>query len=181
MAKLAEVATHLDLSLARVSQLKSAGILPDAKRGKHDLDTVRVAYIRHLRENAAGRAAAYGTLDLTAERARLARAQALKAERANKIAEGDYLETQAVHRMATTTLLIVRSHLLGIPPKLASYLVGIETPAKAQEIVKTEIYAVLDQMAATDLANYDHSNEFATKSIADLLYGDEETDERDAS
>ena len=72
MAKLAEVATHLDLSLARVSQLKSAGILPDAKRGKHDLDTVRVAYIRHLRENAAGRSPAYGTLDLTAARARLA-------------------------------------------------------------------------------------------------------------
>ena len=176
MAKLAEVATHLDLSLARVSQLKSAGILPDAKRGKHDLDTVRVAYIRHLRENAAGRSAAYGKLDLTAERARLARAQALKAERANKIAEGDYLRMETVHRMATTTILIVRSKLLGIPPKPAPYLAPAMTPADAQGILKTEIYAALDEMAATDLAKYDHSNEFATRSIADLLYGDQETE-----
>ena len=180
MARLAEVATHLDLSLARVSQLKSAGILPDAKRGKHDLDTVRVAYIRHLRENAAGRAAAYGTLDLTAERARLAHAQAAKAERENKIAEGDYLETQAVHRMATTTLLIVRSRLLGIPPKLAPLMAPEMTPGEAQEILRKAIYATLDELAATDLAKYDHSNEFATRSIADLLYGDQETDERTA-
>ncbi len=151
MAKLAEVATHLDLSLARVSQLKSAGILPDAKRGKHDLDTVRVAYIRHLRENAAGRAAAYGTLDLTAERARLARAQAEKCERENAVAEGEFLPRGEIHTAMTATFMRVRSKLLAMPSKLAPYLVGIETPDTAQAIVKTEIYLALDELAATKI------------------------------
>ena len=78
--------------------------------------------------------------------------------------------------MNITSLLIVRSKLLAIPPKLATYLVRIETPAEAQEILRKAIYATLDELAATDLAKYDHSNEFATRSIADLLYGDQETE-----
>ena len=83
MATLADIADHLDLSVRSVSGLKRSGILPDAGRGANDLTVCRKAYIGHLRETAAGRSAAYGTLDLTAERARLASAQALKAEREN--------------------------------------------------------------------------------------------------
>ena len=154
-----------------------AGILPDAKRCKHDLDTVRVAYIRHLRESAAGRSAEYGTLDLTAERVRLARAQAAKCERQNKIADGLYLEVASFHRMATAAFLIVRGRLLGIPPKLAPLWSAAKTPAEAQEILRKEIYATLDEMAATDFAKYDHSNEFANTTIAVLLHGDQETTE----
>ena len=175
MAKLSDLADHLGLSVARISQLKSAGILPDAPRGKHDLDACRAAYLAHLREVAAGRGSKDGAGDLVAERARLARAQAEKVERENAVAEGEFIRAAAFHRMATTSILIVRAKLLAIPPKLATYLVRIETPAEAQEILRKAIYATLDELAATDLAKYDHSNEFATRSIADLLYGEQES------
>ena len=114
-------------------------------------------------------------LDLAAERARLAAAQAAHMERKNAIQDGEFLETRAVHIMATTTLLIVRAKLLAIPPRLAPLVAPDMTPAAAQKILQKEIYATLDEMAATNLADYDHSNEFATRSIADLLHGEQET------
>ncbi|MCH8951453.1 MAG: hypothetical protein IID49_04875 [Proteobacteria bacterium] len=158
MAKLAEVATHLDLSLARVSQLKSAGILPDAKRGKHDLDTVRVAYIRHLRATAAGRSAAYGTLDLTAERAALARAQTAKVERENKIADGKFLEVASFHRMVTAAFARVRSKLLALPSKMAPLVAPAMEPAKAQGILRADIHQALDELATPPSGNWDMKN-----------------------
>ena len=103
MAKLAEVATHLDLSVARVSQLKSAGIMPDAPRGKHDLDACRKAYIGHLRAIAGGRGSKDGTVDLVAERALLAREQRKKIERENAVAEGEFLPRGEVHIAVTAS------------------------------------------------------------------------------
>ena len=157
--------------------LVKAGILPKSGRTAYDLDACRVAYIRYIREIAAGRGSKDGTVDLVAERARLTRAQAEKVERENAVADGEFLERQAVHRMVTATFMIVRSHLIAIPPKLAPMVAPEMTPAKAQKILQKVIYATLDEMAATDTAKYDHSNEFATRSIADLLHGEQETTE----
>ena len=178
MATNDEVASHLGISPTRVSELKSAGILPEARRRANDLNTCREVYLEHLREVAAGRMAKDGGgIDLVTERARLARAQAAKCERQNKIADGLYLEVASFHRMATAAFLIVRGRLLGIPPKLAPLWSAAKTPAEAQEILRKEIYATLDEMAATDFAKYDHSNEFANTTIAVLLHGDQETTE----
>jgi phage terminase Nu1 subunit (DNA packaging protein) len=76
-----EIAEHLDLSQQAVSQwLDRLGI---AWR-EVGLDEIRVAYIRELREHAAGRAAA-GDLDLATERAGLAKAQREKIEMQNAV------------------------------------------------------------------------------------------------
>jgi phage terminase Nu1 subunit (DNA packaging protein) len=177
MATNDEVASHLGISPTRVSQLKSAGILPEARRRANNLDSCRVAYLEHLREIAAGRQSRDGGgLDLVEQRARLAAAQALMTERKNTIAEGEFLERRGVHIMATSSFAIVRSRLLGIAPKVAPYLVGIATPAKAQEIVKNEIYDVLDALAATDLADYDHVIELAADKVDADLKTDEGTE-----
>lgn len=79
MATQAEVAEHLDLTDRTVRDLKKRGVFHADGRGQLDLDACRVAYIRHLRERAAGRAsddAEAEGYDLTKERARLAREQA---------------------------------------------------------------------------------------------------------
>ena len=149
MAKLAEVATHLDLSLARVSQLKSAGILPDAKRGKHDLDAVRVAYLRHIREIAAGRGSKDGAVDLVAERARLTKAQAEKAERENAVAEGRFLARDKFHFMVTSAFARVRAKMLALPSRLAPLLAPAMTPAAAQAMLKDAVYQALNELGST--------------------------------
>ena len=157
MATLAEIADHLDLSVRSVSSLKRAGVIAAAGRGAHDLDAVRVSYIQHLREAAAGRSAAYGELDLTAERARLAKAQAAKAERENKIAEGEFLEVAAVHRMVTGSFARVRAKMLALPSKLAP-LVAATTPAKAQELLRADIHMALNELATPPAGQWDMKN-----------------------
>lgn len=68
--KQAEVAAHLDLSDRSVRELESKLNVPT----DYTLRTFRLAYIRHLREVAAGRAGT-SDLDLATERAGLAREQ----------------------------------------------------------------------------------------------------------
>lgn len=60
MATQAEIGTHLDLSDRSVRELLTKGVLPSAPRGEHDLDACRLAYVRHLRAVAAGRALGAG-------------------------------------------------------------------------------------------------------------------------
>jgi len=75
------IADHLDLSQQAVSDLlQRLGI----NWRNSTLDEVRVAYIRHLRDKAAGRSAE-GGLDLAAERAALAKVQRERIEMQNAI------------------------------------------------------------------------------------------------
>ena len=160
MAKLSEIAAHLGLSVTRVSQLMTADILPKAPRGKHDLGACRTGYLEHLREVAAGRGSKDGSgLDLVAERARLAAAQAEKCERENKIADGKFLEVATFHLMVTSAFRRVRSKLLALPSKMAPLMVGAKTPAEAHGILKTEIYAALNELAATRVAGISEDGE----------------------
>ena len=150
MAKLSELAAHLGLSVTRVSQLKSAGVLPDAPRGRHDLDACRTAYLTHLREVAAGRMAKDGGgFDLVTERARLAAAQAEKVERQNAVEKGDLIPAAEFHQMMTSAFVRVRAKLLALPSRLTPVL-AIETKAAVVEaVLKAEIYAALNELAAT--------------------------------
>ncbi|WP_018991291.1 terminase small subunit [Aromatoleum toluclasticum] len=62
------------------------------------LDEVRVRYIRRLREQAAGRAAA-GDLDLAGERARLAKEQADRVAMQNAVTRGELAPVQLIEEV----------------------------------------------------------------------------------
>ncbi|MDZ4254846.1 MAG: terminase small subunit [Sulfuritalea sp.] len=79
------IASHLDLSQQAVSQML-ADLRIDWKSAT--LAQVRVAYIRRLREQAAGRAT-IGDLDLAGERARLAKEQADRVAMQNAVTRGE--------------------------------------------------------------------------------------------
>ena len=160
MAKLSELADHLGISTTRVSQLKSARILPDAPHGKHDLDACRASYLEHLREVAAGRMAKDGSgFDLVTERARLAAAQAERVERENAVAEGKYLEVATFHLMMTSAFSRVRSRLLALPSKLAPLVAPAMTSSAAQATLKSAVYEALDELAATRVAGITEDGE----------------------
>ena len=152
MATLAEIADHLDLSIRSVSSLKRSGILPDAGRGTNDLDVCRRAYIGHLRETAAGRSAAYGTLDLTAERAALARAQTAKVERENNLAEGELVTVEEVHISVTSAFARVRSRLMALPARLTPLVAATRDKPEVQAMLKDAVYDTLSELAGTTVA-----------------------------
>lgn len=84
----AEVAEHLDMS---DRNLRNVLALLGMDHKEVALSKLRVGYIRHLREVAAGRVGGeIGGLDLVQERAALAREQRLGIEIKNATARGDY-------------------------------------------------------------------------------------------
>ena len=152
MATLAEIADHLDLSVTSVSALKRAGVIPEAPRAGHNLGVCRVAYIRHLRETAAGRSVAYGALDLTAERAALARAQTAKVERENNLAEGELVTVEEVHISVTSAFARVRSRLMALPARLTPLVAATSDKPEVQAIIKDAVYDTLSELAGTTVA-----------------------------
>jgi phage terminase Nu1 subunit (DNA packaging protein) len=78
------------------------------------LDEIRITYIRHLREMAAGRAAA-GDLDLATERAMLAREQRIKIEMQNAVTRGELAPVALLEEVLTAAASKVAGVLDAIP------------------------------------------------------------------
>lgn len=106
-----DIADHLDMSQQAVSQLmEQLGI--DWRSA--DLSEIRVAYIRRLREQAAGRSAS-GDLDLASERAALARAQRDKIEMQNAVTRGELAPVALIEEVLTKAASKVAGVLDAIP------------------------------------------------------------------
>lgn len=78
------------------------------------IDEIRIAYIRVLREQAAGRAAA-GDLDLATERARLAREQADKIAMQNAVTRGELTNTIVLEQVLSGAAAKIAGVLDAIP------------------------------------------------------------------
>ena len=147
MATQVEVGLHLDLPDRAIRALIDRGILPAARRGDLDIDACRVAYIRHLRETAAGRAAGPGADDLTAERARLAREQADHFALKNASLRLELLPRSDITRAVTAAFQIVRDRLTALPTRLAAPLAGCSDPAAVRARLSDAVATVLDELA----------------------------------
>lgn len=112
MATLTDISMHLCVDKRIVSELVDRGIIERQPRGQYDLDVVRESYIRNLREVAAGRAGKNGELDLTAERARLAKEQADAKEMENLKARGSLVTLDQVDKFVSKAFIDVRNWAL---------------------------------------------------------------------
>jgi terminase small subunit / prophage DNA-packing protein len=110
MATLKEVADHLGISPRRVRQLCDEGTLPKPPaKGALDIDTCRMAMLKHLREAAAGRASTSGA-DLAGERARLAVSQRERVDLDIAITRNEYvLISEAVRQLGLVVEIVVEN------------------------------------------------------------------------
>lgn len=102
------------------------------------LDEIRVAYIRRLREMAAGRAAA-GDLDLATERARLAREQADKIAMQNAVTRGELTPTVVLEQVlagAATKIAGILDAIPGLVHRRVPLLAAGEIDMIAAEVAK---------------------------------------------
>ena len=93
-----------------VVERDAAGLIPHP-------DGLR-SLVNHLAELAAGRGGSAGQFDLTAQRARLAHAQAEGVELKNKVAAGEYVSAADVEQRWSEALSAIRSRMLAIPSTL---------------------------------------------------------------
>jgi phage terminase Nu1 subunit (DNA packaging protein) len=141
----AEVIARLfDLTERRIRQLAVEGIIPRPERGQYDLVGCVRGYIKHLRERAYG-----GKPDVVAERGRLLKAQADRAELEVRELRGELVPSEDLGRALEFFVTSARSRLLALPRKLALTLAP-ENSRDAESKIEIAIHALLEELASDD-------------------------------
>jgi terminase small subunit / prophage DNA-packing protein len=145
------VATAVDLArlwgITRqaVNALARRGIIKRQGRG-FDRDESTLRYCAHLRGLATGRGGEAAITSATAERARLAKAQADSQELKNAALRGAVLDAGAVEREWADILRTVRAGMLAVPSRAAQRLPHLTTHDVAA--IDHEVRAVLTGIGA---------------------------------
>ena len=140
----AELADWLGLSSGRVNQMARDGLLPrETLPGGYGfpLKAAVRAYAEHARAAAARRAA---DPELAAEKLRLTKANADRAEQAAARDRGDLLDATEVAKAWTATLTDLRAALLAIPERVSARL-GLDRSAATA--LDGELRAALEVIA----------------------------------
>lgn len=152
------IAELFGVTVRRIQQLTQDGIIGTievGKRRKYNLAQTVRAYIDHLKVKASNQDkssedARFESEKLEAE-ARIKKAKAEIAELELDEISGKLHNAEDVEAVMTDNILRVRSALLAMPGRLAKDVVNADTPSTAAEIIKTECYAILN-----DLADYEY-------------------------
>lgn len=148
----AVIAKIFGVSTRRIEQLKAEGIIKgQGKPTRYDLLPTIQAYIKYLSDKANGREkkekdAKLETDKLDAEK-RIKAAKAEVAEMELAELQGKLHRAEDVEAITTDHVLFLRSMLMAMPGKLAVDLAGDHTAAEQAEVVKREVYHILDQLA----------------------------------
>lgn len=110
------------LTPQRLSQLVARGIVPKGARGRYPWPQANLDYIDHLERVAAGRGGADSDVDLSKERALLAREQRKAQEIKNASLSGDLVEKAAVDRAWGGFFSVIRARMLAVPSNLTQIL-----------------------------------------------------------
>lgn len=116
----------LGLSMTAIDRLAEEGKIVRLRPGVFDLvESVRT-YCAHLRNIAAGRSGnEEDDLNLTEQRAKLARAQTEAQEFKNAIARGEYVKADDVELTWTDFLRDLRSQIMAVPSRVRQIIPGL--------------------------------------------------------
>ena len=131
-----EIGLALGISGPRVHQLIESGLLP--RQGT--LEEYKEANDRRFAANDE-------QLDLTVERARLAKAQADAKEMENELTRGELVRFDEVMEQWRAEFARAKSRLLSMPSKLGPLMVGVKTPAEAQSMIETVVWEALSELS----------------------------------
>ncbi|MFC4158275.1 hypothetical protein [Chitinimonas lacunae] len=138
-----ELGEHLDLSDRQIRELQRLKVFPKGS----GFDEARIAYIRRLREQAAGRMGNGGGLDLTNERARLAAAQADKTELELAQLRGELIPLAQAQDAWSAMVGASRAKFLTLAARLAPRAVGM-TEQQIERLTRDMVYEALAELAA---------------------------------
>ena len=120
----------------------------------YDLEESTRRYVASLRETASGRGGEEQVLNLTGERARLAREQADAQALKNAVARGENVPAIEVERAWADILRGLRSRLLAVPSRLRQTVPHLTTSDVT--LIDRELRDALQELGAEGQANADH-------------------------
>jgi phage terminase Nu1 subunit (DNA packaging protein) len=139
------------MSERNVHDLVKRQIMPRAQRGKYDLVACVQAYIRHLREEAAGRKSENQTHDLVQERARLASEMADHQAMKNALLRSDLIAGTDVEDILVTLITTVQMRMLGVGSAVADLVARSSDPAICQAIILEHVREALQELSEADV------------------------------
>lgn len=147
MATQKQCAAHLFMSTERFNVLLNDAVIKRMPAGKYDLDVVREEYIKHVRDIASGRSGNMkANLDLTEERARLAKEQADSQEMKNSVQRGSLVQIDDVVDIVEEQFIALRAKLLGMPTKIAPLVFASSDLREAKSIFEEGVLEALDEL-----------------------------------
>lgn len=157
----AALGKHLVLSERSVRELFAKGVLPQTVDSKAlteaDLEICRVAYIIHLREQAAGRSKDAEEVpesdDPDIQLARLRKEQIELARIKRRKVMGELVERSDLRVAVSGAFARVKTVLLKIPKKEAGKLSGMDDEIAIREHLDDLIHEALEELASTPVEN----------------------------
>lgn len=162
-----EIAAHLDLSDRSIRELQTKLNLSS----NYTLDEIRIAYIRNLREQAAGRASADGELDLVQERAGLAREQRISMELKNAITRKEYAPVELIATVLATASQTITDELNALPSTLK----------KISNNLPDEVITAIDEACRKARTNWVHAVTMPNLEPTDIEQSDTDTFEEEGA
>ncbi|WP_455506445.1 protoporphyrinogen oxidase [Gemmiger formicilis] len=147
------IAALFGVTTRRVQQLAADGIIVavESKPYRFDLLPTIQRYIKYLSEKANGREAP--KKDIETEGRRLEAEADLKRSKADMAAiqlrelEGKMHRSEDVEAVMTDLVYTIRSALIALPGRLAVDVVAAVSAAEASEIIRAEVYKILEELA----------------------------------
>ena len=155
----AELAELIGVGESRIRQLVSEGVFERSGRNRFEARKALLNYCEFLRDrpdDTGGDDAEFKT-----HRARLYKARADAAERANALARGTVFSADAVKAVFVPMLMNFRARILAIPTKAAAVVADISAPNECFDILETEC-----REALTELSEYDPAEIFECQRAA---------------
>lgn len=138
------VAAWLDLTEARVRQLRKEKIITEYKPGLYDLKTVNHEYINYLRKNNPDSEA---SIDYNTERAKLVRAKRESQELELRLRREELHEAAEIEQVMTDTLVKFKTKLMAIPAKLSPILAKKKDQTEIFTTIKKAIDETLEELS----------------------------------
>lgn len=148
------IAMLFEVSERRVQQLAKEGVIIATKQGnanRYDLRPTVQRYIRYLSEKAYGKEA--NQVDAEAEKRKLVADADFKRSKADMAAlqlkelEGKMHRSEDVEAVMTDLVYNIRSMIMALPGRLAVDIVSAKTSAEASEIIRAEVYKILEELS----------------------------------
>lgn len=175
------IAALFDMTTRRVQQLTKEGVITAVKEGnanRYDLLPTIQKYIRYLTAKANGREPS--KKDTEIESRRLEAEADLKRSKADisalqlKELEGTMHRSEDVEAVMTDLVYSIRSMLVALPGRLAVDVSSAASPAEASDIIRTEVYKILEE-----LASYKYDPEVYARRVRDREGWSELSDDAD--
>lgn len=152
-----QMAALLDLSPQRLRELTRRGVVPKAGHGRFDPAQAVPAYCRNLREQAAGRAGDGEGLELSAERAKLARSQRIKTDLEIATTRRALVPAAEAEEAGRRLASIIVSALDNLPLRLADELAGTTDPHTVERLLRTETANLIEDIRAAHWNPTEHT------------------------